>query len=72
MAQVTVMKVVEGSAHIVIRVYLQSDGSGELVNYPILAPSDLNPPRPNVNPTFRLMQIWGAEFGLISRLRVGH
>ena len=58
MAQVTVIKVVE--AHfLVIRVNLvNNDGGGELLNYPILSPSDLNPPRANNRPTFRILQMW--------------
>ena len=62
MAQVTTIKVVEGNAHLVLRVNLVSDGSGELVNYPILLPSELNPPRPNNKPAFRIMQAW---YGLV-------
>ena len=57
MAQVTI-KVVEGSSNVVVRVYLNSDGSGELVNYPILSPSDLVPARANNRPTFNLRQAW--------------
>ena len=68
MSQVTVTKVVEGQAHLVIRVDMLSDGLGntplsqELVNYPILAPTDLNPPFPNTGPAFRIMQLW---YGLV-------
>lgn len=56
--QVTTFKVVEGESSIVIRVNLLSDGSGELVNAPILYPSDLVPPRQNNRPTFRIEQMW--------------
>jgi hypothetical protein len=41
---------------------MASDGSGELVNYPVLAPSELVPPRPNNKPAFRIMQVW---YGLV-------
>lgn len=58
MAQVTVIKAGEGPSHITIRVNLMSDGSGELVNYPILAAQDLNPPKPNVTPSFNVRQAW--------------
>ena len=59
MAQVTIRKIVEGDAHLVLRVDMVSDGStGELVNYPILSPSDLNPARANNRPAFRIMQMW--------------
>lgn len=58
MAQVTTIKVVEGDSNLVLRVNLQSDGSGELVNYPLLSPSDLNPPRQNNAPAFRITQLW--------------
>ena len=58
MAQVTTVKVVEGNAHLVIRFNFLSDGTGELVNYPLLAPSELFPPRPNNKPAFRIMQAW--------------
>ena len=58
MAQVTVRKVVEGQSHLVLRVDLLSDGTGELANYVILSPSDLNPSMPNSIPAFRLMQAW--------------
>ena len=58
MGQVTVMKVVEGPAHLVIRVDMLADGTGELKNYVILSPSDLNPSMPNDIPAFRIMQMW--------------
>lgn len=60
MAQVTTIKVAEGSSNIVIRVNLLSDGSGELVNVPILAPLDLSPSRPNNRPAFNIRQAWYA------------
>lgn len=58
MAQVTVIKAVEGPSNIVIRVNLMSDGSGELMNYPILAAQDLVPSRPNRTPSFSIRQAW--------------
>lgn len=58
MAQVTTIKVVEGNSAVVFRVNLLSDGSGELLNYPIIRPSDLVPARQNNRPTFRIMQAW--------------
>ncbi len=58
MSQVVVRKVTEGSSHLVLRVDLLSDGTGELRNYVILSPSDLNPPKPNDIPAFRIMQMW--------------
>ena len=58
MSQVTIRKIVEGQAHLVLRVDLLSDGTGELKNYVILSPSDLNPPMPNDIPAFRIMQMW--------------
>ena len=58
MAQVTATKVVEGSSHVVVAFNMVSDGSGELNNYVIFSPSDLNPPRPNNQPTFRIVQLW--------------
>lgn len=59
MAQVTVIKAVEGPSTIVIRVNLVSDGSGELVNVPILAPLDCVPtPQANVTPAFNIRQAW--------------
>ena len=62
MAQVTVRKVVEGQSHLVLRVDLASDGTGELKNYVILSPMELNPPIPNDVPAFRIMQAW---YGLV-------
>lgn len=62
MSQVTITKVVEGSSHLVLRVDLLSDGTGELENYVILSPSDLSPPFPNNVPAFRIMQVW---YGLV-------
>lgn len=63
MAQVTVTKVVEGDAQLVVRLDMLSDGvSGELVNYPVIYPSDLNPARKNNRPAFRIMQVW---YGLV-------
>ena len=58
MAQVTTVKVTESDSSLVLRVNLLSDGSGELVNFPFLSPSDLNPPRPPNAPTFRIMELW--------------
>ena len=58
-SQVTTLKVVEGDAHLVIRCDMLSNGvDGELVNFPVLYPSDLNPTRKNNAPAFRIMQIW--------------
>lgn len=62
MTQVTIVKVVEGESHLVIRVNMTSDGTGELENFPVLSPSDLVPPRANNRPAFRIMQIW---YGLV-------
>ena len=58
MGQVVVRKVTEGPSHLVLRVDLAGDGTGELVDYVILSPLDLNPPLRNVVPAFRIMQIW--------------
>ncbi len=58
MSQVTVTKIVEGQSHIVIKVDIVGDGTGELNNTVILSPSDLNPPFPNNVPAFCLMQMW--------------
>jgi len=62
MAQVTVRKVVEGQSHLVLRVDMLSDGTGELADYIILSPMELNPPIPNDVPAFRIMQAW---YGLV-------
>jgi len=58
MAQVTVTKIVEGNAHLIVRVDLLSDGSGELDQAVVLSPSDLLPPMKNDKPGFRIMQMW--------------
>ena len=58
MGQVTVRKVVEGNSHLVLRVDLAGDGTGELDNYVILSPSDLNPRVSDNVPAFRIMQAW--------------
>ena len=58
MSQVTITKVVEGPAHLVIRIDLLSDGTGELSDYVVLSPSQLVPSRPNLAPAFRIMQLW--------------
>lgn len=58
MAQVTVIKTVEGPSNIIIRVTMLSDGTGELVNYPILAGADLDPSRLGVRPLFNIRQAW--------------
>lgn len=60
MAQVSVIKVTESSSHLVIRLNILGDSNGDLVNQPILSPSDLNPVRPNNIPAFRIMKIWGS------------
>lgn len=60
MPQVVVTKVTEAVSHLVIRVDMLSDGSGELQNYVFLSPSDCNPPKPNNKPGFRIMQAWYA------------
>ena len=62
MAQVTVTRLVEGPSKIWIRLNLKSDGSGELQNYVVLSPSDLDPPRTNTKPAFRIEQLW---YGLV-------
>ena len=62
MAQVTVTKIVEGPAHLVVRLDFLSDGSGELAHEVVVSPSDLVPARENNKPCFRVMQAW---FGLV-------
>lgn len=47
---------------LVVRVNLLSNGTGELINSPILEPRDLVPSRPNNRPTFRISQLW---YGLV-------
>jgi hypothetical protein len=58
MPQVTPIKVTESDSYLTIRFNLLSDGSGELVNVPILAPADLVPPRKNNQPAFRILEAW--------------
>lgn len=58
MAQVTVTKIVEGNSHLIVRLDLMSDGTGELIQEIVLSPSDLSPPMPNTRPAFRIMQMW--------------
>lgn len=58
MPQVTVIKAVEGASNVIIRVNMVSDGSGELINFPFFAASDLTPPRQNRSPSFNLVQAW--------------
>lgn len=58
MAQVTIIKVVEGPSDITIRVNLMGDGTGELRNFPILAATSLNPSKPNGVPSFNIRQAW--------------
>lgn len=58
MSQVVVTKITEGASHLVIRINMLSDGTGELTNYVVLSPSDLNPAFPNDLPAFRIMQAW--------------
>lgn len=63
MGQVTITKIVEGDAHLVVKFDMLSDGvSGELINFPVLYPSDLRPARYNNKPAFRIMQVW---YGLV-------
>jgi len=62
MAQVTTTKIVEGNSSLVLKIDLVSDGSGELINFPILSPSDLSPIKRNNKPTFILNQAW---YGLV-------
>ena len=62
MGQVTVTKVVEGPGHLVIKIDLLSDGTGELENYVVLSPSDLNPRAADKAPAFSLLQVW---YGLV-------
>ena len=58
MPQITVTKIAEADSTLVVKFDLLSDGSGELVNYPLLYPSSLNPPQANNRPTFRILQAW--------------
>jgi hypothetical protein len=71
MGQVTVSKVVEGPSHIVIRVDLASDGTGELSDYVVLSPTDLIPRVKNNVPAFRLMQVWSSMIWFDVVLKVG-
>lgn len=71
MAQITTIKVAEGPSSLILRVNLLSDGSGELINAPFLAASDLNPPGRNVSPSFRVLQLWYACVWFDVTLSVG-
>ena len=71
MGQVTVRKIVEGHSHLLLRVDLLSDGTGELSDYVILSPSDLVPPRQNDFAAFRLMQVWYAMAKFNLTIKVG-
>ena len=71
MAQVTVRKVVEGQSHLVLKVDLLSDGTGELADYVILSPSDLNPVMPNTIPAFRIMQVWAGLAQFSATIKAG-
>jgi hypothetical protein len=63
MSQVLVKTISEGETSIIIRVDMLSDGvTGELVQFPILKPTQLNPPHKNNGPAFRLIQAW---YGLV-------
>ena len=53
---ITTKKIGEGPNHLVLHVFMQSDGA-ELDNYVLLAPSDLNPALP-VKPALRIMRVW--------------
>jgi len=55
---VTTRKVVEGLNNLVLHVFMESDGvSGELEDYVLLAPADLEPPL-TANPALRIQRIW--------------
>ena len=71
MAQVTTVKVVEGESYLTVRLNLLSDGSGELVNFPFLYPSDLVPALPNNAPTFRILELWYGTVWFDFTLSVG-
>ena len=58
MAQVTVAKIVEGPAHLVVRLEFLGDGTGDLSTEIVVSPSDLIPARENNKPCFRIMQEW--------------
>jgi hypothetical protein len=65
MAQVTITKMVEGPASVVVKVdLLNNDNTVELEDFVFFSPSDLSPPLPNSKPAFRLMQAWydGSSF----------
>ena len=72
MSQVTVRKVVEGGATIILLLSFQGDGAGDLADEVIFSPEDLaRPPVPKSVPTFRLDQAWYGlpKFDVV--LRVG-
>lgn len=72
MGQVTVRKIVEGRTGLVLRVDLEGDGTGELVNEVIFSPEDLNVvPVPKRIPAFRLQQIWYSMVWFDVSLKVG-
>lgn len=71
MGQVTVRKIVEGSSHLVLRVDMVSDGTGELTDYVILSPMDLVPQRSNDIPAFNIVQAWYSMVWFNVVLKVG-
>ena len=62
MAQVTTQKLVEGPNHLTLQINLLSDGSGELIDFPIFTPGECNPPLAANRPQFIIREAW---YGLV-------
>ena len=58
MSSVTLVKIVEGESYLTVRANIVGDAGGDLVNVPLLYPSDLVPALPNNAPTFRILELW--------------
>ena len=57
MAQVTMRNLSQGEGKLMLHVWLDSDGSGELSNQVLVSPADLVP-KLELSPTLRILQLW--------------
>lgn len=71
MSVITTRKVVEGLSNLVLHVYMESDGvSGELEDYILLAPADLEPPL-KPSPSLRIQRVWFSSVWFDLTLKFG-
>ena len=70
MAQVTTRTLAQGESKLLLHVWLESDGSGELSDHVLVSPDELVP-KLDLSPTLRILQVWHSFVWFDAVLKFG-